>query len=51
MADTPPSTVPIEHSKIDPVSNFLTETSDVTKSEDILYNDFFQENNNGELVI
>lgn len=51
MADTPPSTIPVEPSKIDPVSNFITETSDVTKSEDILYNDFFQENNNGELVI
>ncbi len=51
MADTPASAVPVPPNTVDPWSTFLTETSDATKSEDILYNDFFQENNNGELII
>lgn len=59
MADTPkpisPSDIPAETSNA--WSNFLDTASNTTKpdktikSEDILYNDFFQENSNGDLTI
>ena len=48
---TPVSTLTDTPSPIDPGSNFLAETPGPQKSEDTLYNDFFQENNEGELTL
>ncbi len=62
MSDTPnpvPGTDALTHeaplssqaSPLDSGSNFLTETPNSQKSEDTLYNDFFQENSNGEITL
>ncbi len=52
MSDTSNTTSPISSSSPpSSVSNFLAETPAPQKSEDTLYNDFFQENSNGEITI
>ncbi len=40
-----------EMNPLDTGSSFLTETSSSQKSEDMLYNDFFQENDKGEITL
>jgi hypothetical protein len=62
MADTP-TTTPIDDATNlvstiitppgteDPGSSFLAETPVAQKSEDTLYNDFFQENGNEEMML
>lgn len=52
MADIQGSTTPSDGSiKIEAESNFLGKKPEPASSDDILYNDFFQESSNGEVIV
>lgn len=53
LVDTPivEPTPPSQTNPLDAGSGFLSETPNSQKSEDTLYNDFFQENGSGEITL